>query len=284
MKTLAIAMICHGINVAYRQSLGDTSQPAWGDLPDSQKQGIIAGVEMHIANPDATPEQNHEAWYKQKEAEGWAYGEVFDAENKLHPCFLHYEELPQAQKAKDYLFRSTVHLVKNLPDSEEYLELSNQLVKLQKQFLDSQKSTTVLTQKQVVGVGVRYINKNRERFSDHLYGTGLTFEYGVTVIVPKEIAQKLLSHSEFERVDDNSESSPALVQEQVAEKIEQKQEEERQQEDQIFDEIEAIKAMRTKISLKEYIKSRYGDDVQENLKVTELQAIAIEKVHSFGVV
>ena len=61
MKTIAIAMMCHAINAAYCQSLGDDSQPTWDDAPDWQRQSAIAGVEMHLANPDATPEQTHES-------------------------------------------------------------------------------------------------------------------------------------------------------------------------------------------------------------------------------
>lgn len=283
MKLGLIAAIAYSVNVAYCAAVGDQQLP-WNDAPESVKKGIEAGVDFHLKNPDTTPEQSHEEWLKDKEANGWVYGEVKDLANKTHPNILPYAELPPEQRAKDHLFKAVVHLLKDLPDPDDYLELSSQVVKLQKQVLDSQKSTTVLTQKQVVGVGVRYMHKTRERFADHLYGTGLTFERGVTVILPEATALKFLAHTEFERVDANENTAPALVDNQVSENIEQKQKEERQQEDKIFDEIEAIKGMRTKDSVKEYIKARYGDDIQENLKLADLQAIAIEKVHSFGVV
>lgn len=283
MKISLIAAIAYSINVAYCASMGD-EQLSWDNAPESVKKGVEAGVSFHLNNPDTTPEQSHEEWLKDKAANGWVYGDVKDLANKTHPNILPYAELPPEQCAKDHLFKAVVNLLKDLPDPEDYLELSGQLVKLQQQVLDSQKSTTVLTQKQVVGVGVRYMHKTRQRFSDHLYNTGLTFERGVTVILPKEVAQKFLSHSEFERVDANESTASALVDNRISENIEQKQKEERQQEDKIFDEIEAIKGMRTKDSVKEYIKARYDDDIQENLKLTDLQAIAIEKVHSFGVI
>ena len=281
MKTIAIAMMCHAINAAYCQSMGDNSQVAWDDAPDWQRNSAIAGVEMHLANPDATPEQSHESWYKQKEAEGWKYGEVKDMEKKEHPCFLPYDQLPAEQKAKDYLFRATVHLVKNLPDPDEYLALSNQLVGLQKQVLESQKTIAQPTKKQVSGITVCYTHKNRDHFKDNLYGTGLVFKRDVPMTLPEDIALKFLAHPEFQRIDANSKNTITPV---VTETLEQKQKEERQQEDKIFDEIEAIKGMRTKDSVKDYIKSRYGDDIKEDLKLTELQSIAIEKVHSFGVI
>lgn len=284
MKLGLIAAIAYSVNVAYCAAVGDQQLP-WNDAPESVKKGIEAGVDFHLKNPDTTPEQSHEEWLKDKEANGWVYGEVKDLANKTHPNILPYAELPPEQRAKDHLFKAVVNLLKDLPDPDDYLELSSQVVKLQKQVLDSQKSTTVLTQKQVVGVGVRYMHKTRDRFADHLYGTGLTFERGVTVILPEATALKFLAHTEFERVGANAENTaPALVNNQVAENMEQKQKEERQQEDKIFDEIEAIKAMKTKDSLKEYIKSRYGDDIQGNPKIADLQSIAIEKVHRFGVI
>lgn len=281
MKLGLIAAIAYSINVAYCASMGD-EQLSWNDAPEGIKKGIEAGVEFHLKNPDTTPEQSHEEWLKDKEQNGWVYGETKDLANKTHPNILPYDQLPPEQRAKDHLFKAVIKLIKDLPDPDEYLELSAQLVKLQKQILDNQKSTTVLTQKQAVGIGVRYIHKTRERFQDHLYGTNLTFERGVTVVLPEAIALKFLSHTEFERVDASTEV--AFVQDQIVEGLAKKHKEERQQEDKIFDEIEAIKGMRTKDSVKEYIKARYNQDIQENLKLAELQAIAIEKVHSFGVV
>jgi len=46
---------------------------------------------------------------KVKEADGWKYGPVKDAEKKEHPCFRPYNLLPRDQKAKDYIFRAIVH-------------------------------------------------------------------------------------------------------------------------------------------------------------------------------
>jgi hypothetical protein len=56
-----IAKIAHEINLAYCAALGDTSQPPWEEAPEWQKASALAGVEMHLANPLATPEQSHES-------------------------------------------------------------------------------------------------------------------------------------------------------------------------------------------------------------------------------
>ena len=109
-----IAKVCHEANRAYCMALGDNSQPAWEDAPDWQKHSALVGVNMHLANPDATPEMSHESWLAQKAAEGWSYGEVKDAEKKTHPCYLPYDQLPTEQKAKDYIFRGVVHALGSL--------------------------------------------------------------------------------------------------------------------------------------------------------------------------
>jgi len=83
MTPVQIAQVAHEVNRAYCASIGDDSQPAWADAPDWQRASILAGVDMHLANPDATPEQSHESWLAVKLADGWVYGEVKNAANNL---------------------------------------------------------------------------------------------------------------------------------------------------------------------------------------------------------
>lgn len=104
-----IAKVCHEVNRAYCASIGDDSQPPWAEAPKWQQDSALAGVHMHLENPDATPEDSHRSWLKVKEAEGWVYGEVKDPAKKEHPCMVPYDQLPIEQRAKDYLFRSVVH-------------------------------------------------------------------------------------------------------------------------------------------------------------------------------
>ena len=48
----------------------------------------------------------------QKTAEGWSWGPVKDPERKQHPCMVPYDQLPQEQRAKDYIFRAIVNTYK----------------------------------------------------------------------------------------------------------------------------------------------------------------------------
>lgn len=173
MKRELIAQVAHEINRAYCASLGDDTQPAWNDAPEWQKASALVGVDMHLANPDATPEQSHESWLAQKLADGWEYGEVKDAEAKTHPCIKPYAELPAEQKAKDYLFRGVVHALKAIPDVAQ--------------------APVIQVQEPGAKIPVKYVGK-RETYRDGTYGTGLVFQQGETKLVPVEKARLLLQH------------------------------------------------------------------------------------------
>lgn len=113
MTTGQIAQVAHEINKAYCESIGDSTQTSWDAAPEWQKESAIKGVEFHLANPDASPSASHDSWLKQKEEDGWKYGEVKDAEKKEHPCFVPYEQLPIEQRSKDYLFKQVVHSLRH---------------------------------------------------------------------------------------------------------------------------------------------------------------------------
>ncbi len=112
MSTADIAQVAHEINKAYCESIGDNSQPTWDDAPEWQRSSAVNGVKFHLDNPDAPPSASHESWLKQKEEEGWKYGEVKDPEKKEHPCFVPYDQLPVSQRSKDYLFKQVIHSLK----------------------------------------------------------------------------------------------------------------------------------------------------------------------------
>lgn len=116
MNHQTMAQICHEVNRAYCQALGDNSQPEWKDAPQWQKDSAMLGVKLHLSNPDAGPQASHESWMKQKIDEGWIYNPVKNPETKQHPCLVPFSELPVAQQAKDFIFRQVVHsLAKQVP-------------------------------------------------------------------------------------------------------------------------------------------------------------------------
>ena len=289
MKLTTIAMLCHSINAAFFLSQGDESHLPWEQTPDELKKSIEYGVKLHLENPDTTPEQLHESWLKEKEAQGWTYGEVKDFEAKTHPCFKPYAELPSEQKAKDYLFKAVVNLARDLPDPSDVQDLSAEIVKLQQQLQNVKSQPAAPATAQVapaVGVTICY-KANRDTWTDNLYGTQLVFQRGVPRTVPSNLAQKFLSHPEFERVEDVVLTEQASTQDDTQQILDE-QAKKKQQADEAEElksaEIQAVRGFRTKDALIKYVEERYKEKLDSNLKLDELKQVAVDKIHQFGVV
>jgi len=109
------ARTAHEANRVYCQSCGDNSQLPWDQAPEWQQVSAISGVIGVLQNPDMSPEQGHSMWMAQKKVDGWVPGPVKDAEKKVHPCLLPYEDLPAHQKFKDRLFAAVVKACLNMP-------------------------------------------------------------------------------------------------------------------------------------------------------------------------
>ena len=110
-----IARVAHEVNRAYCQALGDYTQPAWEDAPQWQRESALLGVQLHTDNPYAGPQACHESWMAQKVAKGWTYGPDKKPDLKQHHCIVPFDDLPQAQQAKDYIFRAVVHALAHTP-------------------------------------------------------------------------------------------------------------------------------------------------------------------------
>lgn len=112
MTTEQIAKICHEANKAYCEGIGDKSQKHWDEAEQWQRDSAIKGVQYRLDNPDAPQSAQHEAWMQDKLNDGWAYGEVKNADMKTHPCIVPYDQLPEDQRKKDALFQGVVDALK----------------------------------------------------------------------------------------------------------------------------------------------------------------------------
>jgi hypothetical protein len=277
-----IAKVAHQINLAYCASLGDTSQPQWEDAPDWQKQSALAGVDMHLANPDATPQQSHESWLAQKLADGWVYGETKDADAKTHPCCVPYDELPQEQKSKDYLFRATVHALRDEPDPAAALAPAEPSA-VEKQIKAPAKVVIIGTD-----IGVRYVGR-RESFVDNNYGSGLSFDQGQVRVLPSLLARKFLRHADqFEEAV--AEVAPAVEQATDDDGTNKALEDAAKHQKEQNDELNAVQDVRDQVmhmnkkSLEEYALTKYQQKLDQGKKVGDLRLDVIGMIDRFGVV
>lgn len=64
----------------------------------------IADIQLpHQLNPllEAMAKNVHEIWAKERIQQGWKYGSKRDDNQKLHPCLIAYEDLPEEEKVFD---------------------------------------------------------------------------------------------------------------------------------------------------------------------------------------
>jgi hypothetical protein len=108
MNNDQIARICHEANNGLCEAHGDHSQKTWEEAAQWQRDSAVKGVEFARANPDAPASAQHDAWSRDKIADGWTYGSAKDAEKKTHPCLVPFYDLPEFQRAKDVLFGAIV--------------------------------------------------------------------------------------------------------------------------------------------------------------------------------
>ena len=286
MDRIAIARVAHEINRAYCASLGDTSQPAWEDAPEWQKTSALVGVDMHLAKPDATPEQSHESWLAQKLAEGWKHGPVKDAEKKEHPCCVPYADLPAEQKAKDYLFRGVVHALKVIEPEKVLVEAP---VPLTPPPADAVASVIPNGH-----VAVQYVGR-RQHWADSIYGTGLSFVADQVRYLPGPVATQFLRHVDLFR-EAKTEVAPEKVAQiaevaeiprddtaEILEAAKQKQAEELDKENQLQDLRQSVTFME-KDALKEFVSRNYRQKLDGRLSVEAMRTQALQLIDQFGAV
>ena len=254
MNRESIAKVAHQINLAYCLSLGDSSVPLWDEATEEHRNSLLFGVDMHLANPDATPEQSHESWLAQRVADGWVYGEV-----------------------KDYLFRAVVHALRDEPDPVVASVAEPQPV--------ARVAQVVVVS--VGEIGVKYIGR-RERFVDRVFGTGLGFEQGQVRVLPNVIARKFLRHADqFEEAEMDA-SAPVAAEStdetaQALAKAKKLQDEQTLEQNQLQDVRDQVASM-TKKGLEEFAMTKYNQKLDTTKKVGDLRVEVTSFIDRFGVV
>ena len=101
------AKVCHEANRAICLAHQEAMKP-WEGAEEWQRRSAIDGVVHLLKNPDATPEQLHMNWVRDKKNDGWVYGAIKDTEQKTHPCLKEYHTLLPKDRLKDEVFLAIV--------------------------------------------------------------------------------------------------------------------------------------------------------------------------------
>lgn len=240
-----LARAAHEINRAYCAALGDATQSAWEDAQDWQQASALAGVDMHLANPKATPEDSHASWLAQKEADGWKFGPIKDAEKKEHPCFMPYDQLPAEQKAKDYLFRAVVHTLKDVPGASVQVAVDSAFTP------------------------VKYIGA-RASYTDGTYGTKINWQRGDTRMVPVAAARLMLAHKDVYELGEAVNELPVLPAKPS-------------EEDETQDMRDSIANM-DKAALETFAKTHFNTSIDKRSSIAAIRAQVTGLFDQFGIV
>jgi hypothetical protein len=102
----------------FAYALGELSEPiaksqaefyqrleAWGFKVNPLAKHVH-GVKAALAG--ASQAQLHESWRAERTRQGWVYGPVLDRAAKVHNNLVPYDQLPDAQRTKDALFKAVV--------------------------------------------------------------------------------------------------------------------------------------------------------------------------------
>lgn len=108
-----IAKLAFNANANYCKLLNQKTLKNWDEASDQIRESTINGVETLINNPEMTPEESHKNWMEWRGENGWIWGEVKDEEKKTHPNMVEYDELPDTEKIKDFIFHSIVRSLSN---------------------------------------------------------------------------------------------------------------------------------------------------------------------------
>ncbi|WP_405118756.1 RyR domain-containing protein [Pseudomonas leptonychotis] len=292
MKVIVIAGAAHAFLASIGQVFGETAI-AWEDAGEGYQQGIIAGVTAYFENLELTPEQEHQKWLDAKLADGWVHGEPTDTAPKTHPLLLPFAELPVEHRVKAIILYAAVHALKDLPDVDDVEAAVAAAVAEALAKKPAGKAAAAPSNNPVLVIGgnipVQYIGR-KEAYTDHLYGTGLSFEKGQVRGLPTEVARKFLRHGDMFREAGEgavvTEPVQPLDQDDTSKTLDEaakRQKEDQDKENTLIDLKQHVSNM-TKNALCEYAMTNYRQKLDSRVSVAELRQQVTGMIDQFGAV
>ena len=106
-----IAPVVHEAIRSLDSVLGRKPGPSWAEAT-WQRESTVAAVRVALEQPSAR--KQHERWMKERSEAGWTYGPVKDEAAKKNPLLIPFDDLPDAEKAKDSLIIAITQALKDI--------------------------------------------------------------------------------------------------------------------------------------------------------------------------
>jgi hypothetical protein len=240
----------------------------WAELPEEARKGLESQVEGFAGNPELTPQAVHAAWLEQKQADGWTFGAQLDADKKVSPNIVPWDDASPQRRVLDTMLYACANALKAVPDADAVGRLSVDSLKGR----DAPRPALVAPDGFVM---IKYIGR-RLTHKDGNYGTGIQWDHpGQSKPVPAAAAAQMLRHPDVYAMGEGPAPEPAV---QVVKVSEKELEEQHTQ-----DVRDSINAMRAKAAVSAFIKTNFGQDADESKPLAALKEQAIQLVDQFGV-
>ena len=108
------AQILHNWNRAYCTTIGNPPDQPWEQISDHDRENRQKAIRFLLQHPQASPEDVHHEWARDRTEQGWTLGAVRNEDLKTHPNLVPYGELPAAQRTKGTFARTAVEFVREM--------------------------------------------------------------------------------------------------------------------------------------------------------------------------
>lgn len=105
---MEVARCAHEVVRGYREAIGDGTCPPWDETDQEERQAAAHRVIEVLKKKHLSMGELHHEWCDSMREQGWVTGETLDIENKRHNLLVPYDQLPEANRIEDAVFRNTV--------------------------------------------------------------------------------------------------------------------------------------------------------------------------------
>lgn len=286
MKPILIATIAHAINSAYCLAIGDKVAPPFAECPEDMQRGILAGVQLHLDNPDTTPSSPMSPGWRTSWPTAGSMARSRTSRRRRTRAAFPTPSCPSRRRSRTicsapWFMHSRTSRTPGARTPTRVAELQDQLNEVlgKNAALVAQMASDGVPMLDN-GVPIKYIGP-RESFTDRLYGSGLMFTQGQVRSVPGDLARRFLNHRDlFERSTGPAPAGDDIKQ--VIAQAQQAQQERARKEEDLSALHREVDNFADFTSLAAFAKDRYGLNLVKQHGLARSRDAVHARIDQFG--